>query len=243
MERGRKSGNFVVRLIGIIFLLIGLGLCAGGIIAGVFTAKFINNADSVIATITDIDSYRDSDGDRNHDVFVTYEVDGQTYDAELNSYSSSWHIGKEIKLYYDPENPYDVRSKSMAYLVTIILCIIGGSFTAVACGLLFYTKIQSGKAKRLKASGRKVYATVTDTVLNYRVQVNRRNPYRLDCSYQDLATGETFLYRSGNIWEDPGRYIGCQVPVYVNPTKPKEYYVAVEEIAIDNNLNHVRDYR
>lgn len=127
-------------------------------------------------------------------------------------------------------------------LFTIIYCSIGGVFAIIGAAFLLVTMRNKKKKKKLLEKGRKYYAEVTGAVINYQVQVNRRFPYRLDCKYIDEVTGITYLYRSSNVWENPDQYIGLQVPVYVNPDKPKEYYVAVEEISNSNGAMFC-DYR
>lgn len=116
-------------------------------------------------------------------------------------------------------------------IVTIVFCSIGGVFTIIGASFLIVTLLSKKKKKKLIETGRKYYAEVTDAIINYHVQVNRKYPYRLDCKYIDAFTGITYLYRSDNVWDNPDQYIGSQVPVYVNPNKPKEYYVAVEELS------------
>lgn len=124
----------------------------------------------------------------------------------------------------------------------IIFCSIGGIFAIIGGVFLLVTMLDKKKKKRLIEKGKKCFAEVTGAVINYQVQVNRKFPYRLDCKYIDEITGITYLYRSGNVWENPDQYIGSQVPVYVNPDKPKEYYVAIEELSNSNSAMFC-DYR
>lgn len=127
-------------------------------------------------------------------------------------------------------------------LFTVIFCGIGGVFVIIGAIFLLVTIRDKKKKKKLIENGHKYYAEVTGSIINYHVQVNRRFPYRLDCKYIDEVTGITYLYRSGNIWENPDQYIGLQVPVYINPSKPNEYYVAVEELS-NSNGGMFCDYR
>ena len=124
----------------------------------------------------------------------------------------------------------------------IVYCSIGGVFTIIGVSFLLVTLGSEKKKKKLIETGRKYYAEVTGAIINYRVQVNRKNPYRLDCRYVDEFTGVTYLYRSENVWDNPDQYIGLQVPVYVNPNKPKEYYVAIDDLSNSNGAMFC-DYR
>lgn len=127
-------------------------------------------------------------------------------------------------------------------IVTIVFCSIGGVLTIIGAPFLIVTLLSKKRKKKLIETGRKYYAEVTDAIINYHVQVNRKYPYRLDCKYIDAFTGITYLYRSDNVWDNPDQYIGSQVPVYVNPNKPKEYYVAVEELSSSKSTMFC-DYR
>ena len=127
-------------------------------------------------------------------------------------------------------------------IFTILFCSIGGVFTIIGASFLIVTLLSKKKRKKLIETGRKYYAEVTDAIINYHVQVNCKNPYRLDCKYIDEVTGITYLYRSDNVWDNPDQYIGLQVPVYVNPNKTKEYYVAVEELSSSKSTMFC-DYR
>ena len=108
-----NRGNGFLALFGGIFALVGLGLLIGGIIWFTSTKKFISNADVVSATITEIDTYRDRDGDYHHSVFVAYEYAGRNYDVYLPEYSSSMYEGKKINVYVDPDTSFLLPSTIM----------------------------------------------------------------------------------------------------------------------------------
>ncbi|WP_455715499.1 DUF3592 domain-containing protein [Anaerosporobacter sp.] len=182
--RGRKkSSNYVIVILGWIFLVLGLVLTIGGAVSELIIKIFRKQGLVIVST-----------------------------------------------------NNLDIP------LFKIIYCSIGGIFAIIGAVFLLVTMRNKKKKKRLIENGRKYYAEVIGAIINYQVQVNRKYPYRLDCKYIDEITGVTYLYRSGNVWENPDQYIGLQVPVYVNRDKPKEYYVAVEELSISNGAMFC-DYR
>lgn len=184
MNGKKKRGNYVIVLLGWIFLVIGVLLIIGGAVSELIITRVLENREWVIESMT----------------------------------NTSVPIFK------------------------IVYCSIGGVFTIIGVSFLLVTLGSKKKQKKLIEIGRKYYAEVTGAIINYRVQVNRKNPYRLDCRYVDEFTGVTYLYRSENVWENPDQYIGLQVPVYVNPNKPKEYYVAVEELSSSKSTMFC-DYR
>lgn len=235
-----NRGNGFLALFGGIFALVGLGLLIGGIIWFTSTKKFISNADVVSATITEIDTYRDSDGDYHHSVFVAYEYNGRNYDVYLPEYSSSMYEGKKISVYVDPDNPGKVRGKSMAYLGPIMLMGMGGVFSAIGLPIFFVGIKKQGKKKRLLAEGERRYATIVGSGRT-NVKINGRYLHYVDCEYQDPYSGMKYLYRGGQLREDPYHLMGVQVPVYVDRNDPSQYYVAAEEINTMDSM--VQDYR
>ena len=83
----------IFTIIGGIFVVIGLI-----IVGNVFNYE---NKESTVGIITEISTYRGNNDDRNYRVYVSYNVDGRTYESELNGYSSSFYEGKKINIYYD----------------------------------------------------------------------------------------------------------------------------------------------
>ena len=72
----------------------------------------------VDAVIQRIETYKDSDGDTQHNVYVTYQHDGTVYeDVELSRYSSSMNEGDHVTVELDPENPEEPASSPLGVLI------------------------------------------------------------------------------------------------------------------------------
>lgn len=216
--------------IGLIFLLIGICL-------GVETYLFAKKAQVVEGTITDMVYHHDrytgdsETSDTQVSVYVSYELDGVSYEVPLNEYSSFMQVGKPILLYVDADNPQRVRVKSLAYLLFAIFGGIGGVFVIAGGILLMIRGKRIRKRRRLRETGQMIYAQAVASGINTHYQLNGRSPYYLELHYQDPMTGERWQFRSGLIWENPEPYIGMQVPVYVNPTNRNEYEVDTAYLA------------
>ena len=90
----------------LVFAVIGVGMLIGSFSILNMETSAMDGAEEITAYITDIQIHRDSDGDVDHDVFVTYEYDGVTYeDQKITSYSSDMYIGEELILFYNPLRP------------------------------------------------------------------------------------------------------------------------------------------
>lgn len=108
MDRVENLIWIIFSILGSVFLVIGLGVCSN-----IFNK---DNKVETIGTISNMYSYRNSDGDTNYNVFVTYIVDGVEYESRLNGYSSNFYEGKRIKIYYDKNNPNKIGSESLDLL-------------------------------------------------------------------------------------------------------------------------------
>ena len=100
-----------------LFAVIGIIFFAVGIFIAVLGNKFKRNAVEVNAVISEIESYRDSDGEISHNVYVSYSYNGRDYkDIELNEYGSNMYEGKEILIMIDPDSPRSLRTNLGIYL-------------------------------------------------------------------------------------------------------------------------------
>ena len=214
--------------IGAIFVIIGLA-----VFGSIF--NYENKVDTV-GTITGISSYYSgTNHNRNHEVYVSYTVDGKEYESRLNSYSSSFYEGKEIDIYYDKDNPNKIGVKSLDLLflifpgIGLIFFIIGGT------GIL--VKINKRKSeKKLKENGELIYANYVETVLNTSYRVNGKCPYNIICEWNDTLDNKKYIFKSKNIWINPEKIIKekdiKQFTVYIDNDRKK--YVIDVDILTEN---------
>lgn len=219
-------------LVWLIFFFIGLIFTVVGIFISIDTFNYENKIDTV-GTITKITSDRDNDGDTSHNVLVAYNVNGSYRESRLNSYSSSFYIGKTIDIYYDKNDPNKIGVKSLDLLcllfpgLGLLFVIIGGS------GLIIKKK-KHNLEKRLKESGTVIYATYVETVLNTSYTVNGRSPYNIICEWNNPSDNQKYIFKSKNIWHNPENIIAekniKQIPVYLDPNDIKKYAVDVDSL-------------
>ena len=111
------STNFLID--GIIFL----------IISAVFLEVNKSHAENYIPTEAVISEIRISSD--SSDAYATYVVDGKKLKAKLDVYSSDMYEGKEIEIYYDPDNPSDVTYLEGMRIFTTVFSIIGAVLTVI----------------------------------------------------------------------------------------------------------------
>lgn len=224
------KGNGTEKLIFGIFLAVGLILAGIGVGWLVNSINVSNKALTTTAVITEIDTYRDSDGDRHHNVYISYEVDGVTYDdVRLGEYSSSMYEGKEIEIKYledKPGKPY-----ASLWMGPIMLMIMGLIFGLVGGVGFFATLKNKIQGKKLIAEGRCLQATVESIDWNRNYRVNGQSPYVIICTYKDEFSNTVYRFKSGNIWYDPSIKlpVGSLVDVYVDPQDYSKHYVDTEK--------------
>ena len=103
---------------------------------------------------------------------------------------------------------------------------------------------QRKKKEYLMQHGKRVMAEVTGGSRNLNYTVNGRHPWKLECRYEDIFSGEIYLFSSGNVWMDPELYIGQQVSVYVEGENYKKYYVDVDGLCATGSYGvQIHDYR
>lgn len=162
---------------------------------------------------------------------VSYNVEGEEHESSFSGYSSSFHLGDEIEIYYDKEDVNKIGSKSLD-LLYLILPGIGSVFLLIGVIGLGVLSHKKNKEKDLRENGELVYATYLETIINRNVMVNGRNPYNVIVQWNNPEDGKKYLLKSKNIYFNPERLIEERnikmFPVYINPNKKKQYFIDVD---------------
>ncbi len=214
---------------GAIFFLIGIA-----IFGKVF--NYENTVDTV-GTITKIYSYyRGADDDRDHDVYVSYVVDGKKYESRLNGYSSTFYEGKEIKIYYDKDNPNKIGVKSLD-LIFLIFPGIGLIFLIMGVIGIIVRINKKIVEKYLKKNGEMIYGDYVETVFNTSYHVNGKNPYNIICEWNNPLDNKKYIFRSKNMWINPENIIKekniSQFPIYIDRNNKNKYTIDID-VLTDN---------
>ncbi len=228
-----QKGNVVVYLIGGIFALVGLGLLLGGIFWRSNNKAFFENAVEIHATITDIGIYYDSDGEAQHEVYVKYVIDDELYeDVRLGYYSSGMREGQKVAVWYNPEDPWEIRSKEGSSFGSLLLIIMGGVFAGGGAAALIICQVNASKDKKRKKTGKRLQLPIAYIDVNPHVLVNDFPAHYIICQGQDPYTGQAIQYRSKNIFRDlfSEMQVGDLVDVYVDPQNPNKYFVDVDSV-------------
>ncbi|WP_300571023.1 DUF3592 domain-containing protein [uncultured Acetatifactor sp.] len=236
----QKRNSFMVLFCGI-FLVVGAIFSAVGITMALADSGFRERAEEITAEITGISSYRASDGDRRHNVYVTYQYDGRVYeDIELNFYRSGMYEGQEIPLLCDPENPGHVKSPGGMLLLEIVFLLIGILFMGIALVFIAVSRNKARRRKKILSSGKRLSAIVEQIAVNTSYVMNGRNPYQIYCYYRDEYKDVIYRFKSEDLWINPNVVLqpGDTIDVYVDGEDYSRYHVDAESI-LDKK---VKDY-
>lgn len=236
----QKRNSFMVLFCGI-FLVVGAIFSAVGITMALADSGFRERAEEITAEITGISSYRTSDGDRRHNVYVTYQYDGRVYeDIELNFYRSGMYEGQEIPLLCDPENPGHVKSPGGMLLLEMVFLLIGILFMGIALVFIAVSRNKARRRKKILSSGKRLSAIVEQIAVNTSYVMNGRNPYQIYCYYRDEYKDVIYRFKSEDLWINPNVVLqpGDTIDVYVDGEDYSRYHVDAESI-LDKK---VKDY-
>lgn len=240
----KKSRFNVFNLVGIIFFIVGTVFLIAGTVVLISDISFKNNAEQTQGEIINIERERyrrNGDNHINHYVTVGYTVDGEYYEREFSQYNSGMYVGKEITVYYNPDEPGDARISSAA--LPVVFISVGGSMFVIGAVFIITKIVSANRIKSLRAYGEALTGTITNITVNTSVRVNGRNPYKAECEVTDPYSGDRYLYSSKNIMEDISGLIGSSVTVYTDKNDRSKYYVDIDGLINNKKGENIHDYR
>ncbi len=121
---------------------------------------------------------------------------------------------------------------AVPYPLQLIFVIFGIVFPACGIVMLQVRSYHIRKKERLLNIGLRTTAHVIEFTYDYFVSINHRHPFMVLCEGTDPFDGTTRIYTSESVWIDPSLFLSINSPVsvYVNPDKPKQYYVDLDSV-------------
>lgn len=221
----------VLRLLGMIFGLIGAGLLIGAFVLYGNAQSFKSSAVLTEGTVVDLVYAPSSDGGGGYRPivrFLTREGEEIEYESNTSSSPAAYDVGEVVGIYYDPANPNDAMIDGFLdqYLAPLILGSVGGIFFIIGGGLLLAQLLGRRKRERLMGSGRRITAQIEGVDLDTTLTVNGRHPYKVTAQWLNPDTGQLHVFRSDGIWFDPSDHLpGETIDVLIDPSDPKKYHV------------------
>ncbi len=225
-----------VGIVGIVFIVAGLLMLAGGIIMTYTTQTFIKNAISVVGTVSGevrIDS-RSGSTQNSKTYHITYKTiysyttpDGMKREYTTRSSSNSRpKIGEVVEIFVNPKNFNDVMENTFIaiWLGPTILGILGIVFSGAG---IIVTLSRIAQSKDLLVSGELVECDVKRVELNTRIKINNQNPYRIFATGICPVTGAEKMFVSENILQNPQGRLESTIFVFCDTSNPKKYWMDI----------------
>ncbi len=121
------------KVLAALLILVAMAVIGIGVYIGFFQSRGFESATATIVRIDEEDDTTSTEAnDKTYTTTVTYTVDGKTYTEILDTYASSYKVGKEVKIKYDPADPATIRADSPG----IALYLIGLGVVLLAVSII-----------------------------------------------------------------------------------------------------------
>jgi hypothetical protein len=202
-----------------------------GVMAGVFgydTYKTRSTGERTVGVV--VEMVGGSDGAAP--IVEFQSADGQThrYTSEVYSSPPAFHVGKEVKVWYNPENPENdvVLGHWESWFLPIIFGIFFITFGGIGFGGMLGQLAKIRKRTWLRDHGTPLEVETTGVFLNTSFKVNGRSPWVIQAQWLDKTTNTVYTFESDSIWYDPTDYLetyGKKVRVLIDPANPKAHWM------------------
>ncbi len=223
----------VLKLISVLFSIIGLGMLAGSLLIFSNTRTFITRAVEAQGKVIDLERSRSSSSSSTYRPVV--EVTTATgkrieFTSNVGSSPPSHRVGEPVTVLYSPADPQAARIKSFFQLWFgfLIVFALGVVFAAIGLTMIFVRTRGRQRAEWLRQHGRRVKTAYKGVELNQSLRVNGRSPYQIITQSPDPSSNTVRVFESENIWFDPSEYIKSEtIDVLVDPNNPKKYVMDI----------------
>lgn len=225
----------VLRIIKIIFSLVGLAMLAGALYLVNHTRQFVATAQTVEGVVIEILPMRSSSGNTpsnstTYKPLVQYtDLQGQTrtFQPSGSSNPPSHVEGEVVQVLLDPQGQNPKLDGFLAlWGAASIVGGLGAMFTLIGLGIWLVGALTARKGRQLREHGQVIEATIQSVGPNESVSVNGRHPYVLHCQWLNPQTRELHLFQSKSIWFDPSEHLSAdKVKVFIDRGDPRRYLV------------------
>ena len=209
--------------VGVIIVLVSIALA---IYFGVDSKNYV----VLDAVVTDIDSYRDSDGDSHSHFIVSYEYNGETYEnIRTNFWTTGVGIGDTIEVLVKKSNPTVLASTTIKIILPCALFGFGLIFALMAFFPLRKHILENRGAELAKRNGTAIICRITRVLPDTSYRVNGRIVNNLiECEPIDSVYTSTYTSEPYNK-KNPVA-VGSKITVYQDPNNPERSYVDLNSI-------------
>ncbi len=228
-----------MKLIGVIFALLGVvQLLVGGIIF-YFDFSFKQSAQKTQGTVVEIVSHSGSkSGTQYYPVIEFRNETGQryTFESDWGSSGPEHRIGDPVMVIYDPKDPSDAKLDGWNELILIgsIFGGIGLVFGSIGGIMVIFYIRRLKEIAWLKQNGTMIEADLDHVHYDTSLKVNGKSPYVIVCQWPNPHDGQIQTIKSERIWTDPAPYITMKkLSVLIDMNNVKRNYVDISFLPSD----------
>jgi len=217
----------VIKILGIVFLSVGLAFLLVGAIFYQNTRAFLAQSKTTTGIVTDlVRGYS-----RSYRLVVRFETpegDVITFQSNVGSNPPSYRIGEEVKVRYLLEDPHRARIDSFLQLwfLSVLLGGMGFVFGSVGGAMFLIAYCSARKERLFLTNGQIIYADFDKIIVDRSMRMQGRNPYRITAQWLDPTSNTVYAFKSKALWYNPEAYIHeKKIPVRIDPQNPKRYVV------------------
>ena len=213
------------------FFLIGAAMLIGAGALVHTTRTFLASAERTEGTVIALVATRGSGGSTLYSPVVAFRaIDGRAIEwtSSVASSPPAHDEGETVTVLYRADAPDDARLDGFFPLWggAAIVGGLGSAFFLTGLAMIAVPAWSNRRARHLAATGIPVQAKVQDIERNVMVEVNGRHPWRIVARWKDPVTAEYRVFRSQNLWQDPGEHLQSDyVTVFLDGSNPGRYHM------------------
>ncbi len=224
----------IIKIIGVVFFLIGLVLLFAGFLSYNHTQKFITNSEVTTGTV--IDLVRGTSGPENsgsgsyvYYPVVQFKTNNDSlieFQSKVGSNPPACRKGEQVQVRYLEQAPYKagIDSFMQLWFVSIILLGLGVVFSGIGGTMLGLIMGSNRREKWLLENGQFIFTEYDSIQLDTSLRINGQNPYRILSQWLNPQNNTVYVFKSKPILFNPEKYIpGKTIQVHIKPDNPKHY--------------------
>ncbi len=213
-----------------VFVIVGGLIMLVGVAVAIYFGIDSKNYVALNATVTDIETYRDNDGESHSRFIVSYEYEGVLYEnIRTNFWTTGVSIGDTVSVQVNRENPTKLESTTIQIILPCVLFGFGMLFFLVALFPL-RKSIKSRKgSKTARKNGQAIECKITRVLPDTSYRVNGRIVNNLiEC--EPITSIYTATYTSAPFNRKYPVAVGSKITVYQDPNDLEHYHVDLNSI-------------
>lgn len=147
--------------------------------------------------------------------------------------------GQRVKVIYNPRSPGDARINSFGSLYHFSIWTLGFGllFAGVGVASMSYYRRRLRVIDELMRNGLRVRAEFQHCIKDKRAKKGKDSPFYVFARARNPSTGEIASFKSAPVWKDLSPVQrGKTVPVLVDPSNPKHYFVDLSQWVSEDKL-------